>query len=120
MVSSVRHRIPIRLERPGYVELVFSIVIIWGFADVVSTLLAAATLGSVAAEANPWIRVLLATEPLAVIALKGAVVLYVGVVLLVCRDLIEQVPGWRIWFLGVIAVGTAVVCQNLSVVAATI
>lgn len=110
----------IAIEPPGYVELVFSLVIIWGFADALSTLVAMASVGSVSAEVNPWIRTLLVHEPLFVIVLKGAVVLYVGVVLLACRDVVERVPGWQVWFLAVIGIGTAVVLQNLLVVAATV
>lgn len=113
-------RWPIRLEAPGYVELVYAVIIVWGFADALSTMVAMTALGSPAAEINPWIRTLLAHEPLLVIVLKGAVALYVGVVLLACRDVVETVPGWRLWFLGVVAVGTLVVTQNLSVVAATL
>jgi len=110
----------VRLEMPGYVELVVSLVIVWGFADALSTVIAMTVTGSAAAEINPWIRLLLTHEPLLVIVLKGAVALYVGVVLLACRDVVETVPGWRLWFLGVIAVGTAVVVQNLAVVAVSL
>jgi hypothetical protein len=104
----------IRFEKPGYVELVLSLVIIWGFGDAVSTLVAAAHAGA-AMEANPWIRLLLTHEPLLVVALKAAVVLYAGIVLLECRVVVERVPGWRAWFLSLIGLGTAVVLTNLYV-----
>lgn len=104
----------VRFEKPGYVELVCSLVIVWGFGDAVSTLVAAESAGA-ATEANPWIRVLLAHEPLLVVALKAAVVLYAGVVLLECRPVVERVPGWRAWFLAVVGLGTAVVLSNLYV-----
>jgi len=104
----------VRLEKPSYVELVLSLVIIWGFGDAVSTFVATAHAG-VAMEANPWIRLLLTHEPLLVVVVKAAVVLYAGVVLLECREIVESVPGWRVWFLGIIGVGTAVVLTNLYV-----
>jgi len=36
----------IRLEWPGYVELVFSLVLVWGFGDALSTLFAARFAGA--------------------------------------------------------------------------
>ena len=104
----------VRLKMPGYVELVVSLVVIWGFGDAASTLMAAAFAGP-SLEANPWIRLLLVQEPLLVVALKAAVVLYAGVVLLECRSVVERVPGWRAWFLGVIGLGTLVVLGNVYV-----
>jgi hypothetical protein len=104
----------IGLERPGYVELVFSTVIVWGFADAVSTLFAA-TFAGPHLEANPWIRLLLAQHPILVVLLKAAVVLYVGVVLLECRSLVERVPLWRAWLLGIVGLGAAVVLTNVYV-----
>lgn len=104
----------IRLERPGYVELVLSLVVVWGFGDAVSTIVAAASVGP-HLEGNPWIRILLVHEPLLVVLLKGAVVLYAGVVLLECRAAVERVPGWRLWFLAVIAAGAAVALSNVYV-----
>ncbi|MFC7197195.1 hypothetical protein ACFQL4_25405 [Halosimplex aquaticum] len=82
----------IRLEAPGYVELVFSLVVVWGFGDAASTLVAAAFAGP-SLEANPWIRLLLAHDPMLMVALKAAVVLYAGVVLLECRSAVERVPA---------------------------
>jgi len=104
----------LRLEKPGYVELVLSLVLVWGFCDAVSTLFAASLVGP-SMEANPWIRLLLAHEPLWVVALKSAVVLYAGVVLLACRSVVERVPGWRVWFLSVIGVGAVVALGNVYV-----
>jgi hypothetical protein len=104
----------IRIEWPGYVELVFSLVIVWGFGDAVSTLFAAEMAG-VHIEANPWIRLLLVHDPLLVIALKAAVVLYTGVVLLECRHFVERVPWWRAWLTGIVAVGTGIVMMNLYI-----
>jgi hypothetical protein len=104
----------IRLEKPGYVELVFALVIIWGFGDAASTLFASGAAGP-GLEANPWIRLLLVHHPLLMVVLKAAVVLYAGVVLLECRSVVESVPGWRVWFLGVVGVGTAVVLSNVYV-----
>lgn len=104
----------VRLEKPGYVELVFSLVIVWGFGDAASTLLATGVAGP-GLEANPWIRLLLVHDPLLMIALKAAVVLYAGVVLLECRSVVESVPGWRAWFVSVVGLGVAVVLGNVYV-----
>jgi len=104
----------IRLERPGYVELVFSLVLVWGFGDAVSTLFAAQHAGA-QAEVNPWIRTLLEAEPLLVLALKMAVVLYIGIILLECRPLIERVPYWRGWLLAMVVLGVVVVVNNTAV-----
>ncbi|MHC3378795.1 DUF5658 family protein [Haloarcula sp. H-GB5] len=108
------HPLSVRFEKPSYVELVFSLVLVWGFGDALSTLFAAQFAGP-GLEANPWIRVLLIHEPLLVIALKMAVVLYVGVVLLECRDVVERVPLWRAWLLSVVALGAVVVLGNTYV-----
>jgi hypothetical protein len=105
----------IRLEKPGYVELVFSLVVAWGFGDTVSTLVAASFTGDVGIEANPWIRVLLVHEPLLVVLLKSAVVLYAGVVLLACRPVVERVPLWRAWLGGLVGVGALVALVNVVV-----
>jgi len=104
----------IRLEMPGYVELVFALVIVWGFGDAASTLFASGAAGP-GLEANPWIRILLAHHPLLMVFLKAAVVLYAAVVLLECRSFVESVPGWRVWFLGVVGLGAAVVLTNVYV-----
>lgn len=104
----------IRLEMPGYVELVLSLVIVWGFGDAVSTLVAT-TFAGPSLEANPWIRLLLVHDPMLMVVLKAAVVLYAGVVLLECRSVVEAVPGWRAWFLGVIGLGAVVALGNVYV-----
>ena len=104
----------VRLEKPGYVELVFSLVIVWGFGDAVSTLVATGAAGP-GLEVNPWIRLLLVHHPLLMVALKAVVVLYAGIVLLECRHVVESVPGWRAWFLGVVGLGTAVVLTNVYI-----
>lgn len=108
------HPLSVSLEKPSYVELVFSLVLVWGFGDALSTLFAAQFAGP-GLEANPWIRTLLIHEPLLVIALKMAVVLYVGVVLLECRSVVERVPLWRAWLLSVVGLGAVVVLGNTYV-----
>lgn len=108
-----------RVLRPGYVELVFVVVLVWGFGDAVSTLLAADAVGF-HHEQNPWLRLLLSIEPLLVPLVKGAVVLVVGVVLLECRDVIESVPHWRVWFATVILAGTLVIAGNVYVALSTL
>ena len=108
-----------RLVRPGYVELVFGVVLVWGFGDAVSTLLAAEAVGF-RHEQNPWLRLLLSIEPLLVPLVKGAVVLLVGVVLLECREIVESVPLWRAWFVAVILAGTLVIAGNVYVALSTL
>ena len=102
------------LQWPGYVELVFSIVLVWGFGDAMSTLFAARYAGA-QHEVNPWIRILLDHSPFLLLALKMAVVLSVGVVLLECRSLVERVPLWRGWLTAMVAAGAAVVLLNVYV-----
>jgi hypothetical protein len=99
----------------GYVGLIYGLVLVWGLGDVVSTYFAYAATGSVAAESNPWIAALLSHDPLLVLVLKAAVVLYAGVVLLACRGLVERVPGWRVWLSTIVTGGVLVVLGNLAV-----
>lgn len=108
-------RAGLRSWTPGYVGAVYALVLIWGLGDVVSTFFAAAATGGAAHELNPLVRVMLAHEPLLVPVLKAAVVLYAGVVLLECRDVVERVPGWRVWFVGVVGAGSLVVLNNTLV-----
>ena len=103
-----------RLRRPGYVELVFAIVFVWGTGDLLSTFAALHVTG-VWAEANPLVRTLLAHDPLLVVALKGAVMLVVGLALFRYQSAVERLPRWRLWLGGLLGLGTAVVVLNLSV-----
>ena len=107
-------RVPVgvRDPHPGYVTLVYALVLVWGLGDVASTYFVVAATGSTVGEVNPLIRLMLDTEPLLVLALKAGVVLYAGVVLLACRDVVRRVPGWRVWFGGLVAAGVLVVCNN--------
>jgi hypothetical protein len=104
----------VRLRRPDYVELVFAIVFVWGTGDLFSTFAALHYTG-VWAEANPVIRTLLTHDPLLVVALKGAVMLVVGVVLFEYQSAIESLPRWRLWLGGLVGLGTGVVGVNLYV-----
>lgn len=113
--ATSRPALDLAWERPSYVELVFSLVIVWGFGDAISTLMALASTGTAVYEANPWIRLLLVHEPLLVPIVKAAVVLYVGVVLLECREVVERVPYWRGWLLGIVGAGAVVVLTNVYV-----
>ena len=110
-------RVPVGLgdHRPGYVALVYALVLVWGFGDVASTYFVVAATGTTVGEVNPLIRLMLDTEPLLVIALKAGVVCYAGVVLLACRDVVRRVPGWRAWFTLVVGAGALVVCNNALV-----
>lgn len=107
-------------EPPSYVELVFSLVLVWGFADGLSTLVALSFTGTAALEYNPWIRQLLVHAPLTVLVLKSAVALYVGVVLLELRDFVERTPGWRPWLTGVVALGALTSLGNVYVAMAAV
>lgn len=102
------------LSLPSYVEYVYALVLVWGLGDIVSTYFAVSVVGH-GMEANPWMRILLATEPLLVLAVKAAVVLYAGIVLLECRSVVEKVPGWQLWFTAVVVAGWAVVLNNLAI-----
>lgn len=102
-------------ESPEYVALVYTLVLLWGLGDVLSTYFAYAAVGTSAAEANPWIAVLLSYNPVLVAVVKGAVVLYVGVVLLEYREIVQRVPGWRLWMSGLVIAGILVVLNNLAV-----
>lgn len=110
-----RSRAASALSAPSYTGFVYALVAVWGLGDVLSTFVAVAAVGDTAMEANPWIRILLETEPLLVLALKAAVVLYAGVVLVECRDVVERVPGWQCWFAGVVTAGWLVVVNNLAI-----
>ena len=105
----------VEFRLPNYVEFVYALVLVWGVGDVVSTYFAVSAVGDVGMEINPWMRVLLATEPLLVGIVKAAVVLYAGVVLLECRDIVERVPGWWVWFVTIVVAGWAVVLNNLAI-----
>lgn len=103
-----------RLEWPSYVELVYSLVLVWGFGDAVSTLFAASHAG-LEGEINPLIRALIETEPLLVVAVKMAVALAVGIALLQWRVAVQRVPLWRGWLLAIVSAGTVVVLGNVVV-----
>lgn len=98
-----------------YVSLIYALVLLWGLGDIFSTYFAHALVGPGAGEANPWMHVLLAYNPVLVAVVKGAVVLYVGIVLLEYRDIVQTVPGWRVWLTGLVVAGILVVVNNLAV-----
>lgn len=98
-----------------YVSLVYALVLVWGLGDIASTYFAYAVIGSGQFEANPWIAVMLEYNPLLVVAVKAAVVLYTGVVLLETRSVVERVPWWRVWLSGLVILGVLVVLNNLLV-----
>jgi len=103
-----------RLHRPDYVELVFGIVFVWGTGDLFSTF-AALHFTGVWAEANPLVRALLAHDPLLVVALKGAVMLVVGLSLFRYQAAVEELPRWRLLLGGLLGLGSCVVAMNLYV-----
>ncbi len=112
--ESVRQTVA-ALWPPKYSSFVYALVAVWGLGDVLSTYMVVAASGSASMEANPWIRILLETEPLLVLVLKAAVVLYAGVVLVECQSIVERVPGWRLWFGVVVTAGWLVVVNNLAI-----
>ena len=113
LAASVRHF-------PTYRQFVAGLVLVWGFGDVVSTYVAAAATGSVAMEANPVVRTMLAIDPLLLVVLKGAVVVVVAVALLEGRTVVERVPGHRAWFVTCLGLGVLVTANNLAIGLATI
>lgn len=102
-------------EEPEYVGLVYALVLLWGLGDVLSTYFTFAILGYSGAESNPWMSLLLSYNPVLVAVVKGAVVLYVGVVLLAYRDVVQRVPVWRFWLSTLVVAGILVVVNNLAV-----
>jgi len=114
MSTSSPRSLTARLQRPDYVELVFGIVFVWGTGDLFSTF-AALHFTGVWAEANPLVRTLLAHDPLLVVALKGGVMLVVGLLLFEYQAAVEQLPRWRLLLGGLVGVGTGVVTLNLYV-----
>lgn len=90
-------------------------VLVWGFGDVASTLLAAAATSTPTRELNPLVGFLLQIDPLLVVLLKAIVVGTAAAALLASRDVVEGLPGWRAWFATMVAVGSLVVGNNLLV-----
>jgi hypothetical protein len=111
---STAHSIRRQATDPGYTELVFAVVFVWGAGDLISSLLAFHTTG-IHAEANPLIRTLFAYDPLLVVIFKGAVTLAVGLILLTYRQSIERIPMSNLWLGTMVGVGIAVVGINLAV-----
>jgi hypothetical protein len=112
---SARLRAVLPEQEPEYVGLVYALVLVWGLGDVVSTYFAYAAIGTGSVEANPWIGVMLQYNPLLVLAVKAAVVLYTGVVLLEAGKFVRRTPGWRLWLSGLVVAGILVVVNNLLV-----
>ncbi|MFC7072708.1 DUF5658 family protein [Halovenus rubra] len=98
-----------------YISMVYVLVLLWGLGDVLSTYFAYAAVGTAAGETNPWMALLLSHNPVLIAVVKGAVVLYVGVILLEYRNLVQRTPGWRLWLVGVVVLGVVIVLNNLIV-----
>jgi hypothetical protein len=105
----------VRAEPTSYYELVAAVVVVWGFGDAVSTLVALVVTGQPAFEVNPFVRYLLTTDPYLLIAMKAAVVLVVGLALVEYREVIQRTPYWRPWLYGTLGLGLFVVAGNLYV-----
>ena len=104
-----------RFEKPDYTELVVAVIVVWGFCDGLSTVLAAAFAGA-HLEANPLIRDLLSTPTLA-FGVKLGGTLAAGALALAGKRFITTVPGWRVWFAALIGLGVGVTSLNLLVAA---
>lgn len=102
-------------ESVEYVSLIYALVMLWGLGDILSTYFAHAAVGGGAGEVNPWMALLLAYNPVLVALVKGAVVLYVGIVLLEYREFVQDVPGWRLWLSTLVVAGIFVTLNNLTV-----
>jgi hypothetical protein len=109
-----------RMAVPSYTWFVAALVLVWGVGDAASTLFALQVTGSVQLEANPLVRMLLTENPLWLPVLKTGVVAIAGGVLLRFRAYIETVPGWRLWFVSILALGSTIVVTNLYVGVVTI
>lgn len=105
----------ISVSLPDYGWFVAALVLVWGVGDAASTLLALELTGSVELEANPWIRLLLSKDPLLLPVFKAAVVTVAGGALLSFRPYVQRVPGWRGWFIAILALGSAIVFTNVYV-----
>lgn len=114
MATRSQHPLVTRLHEPAYAELVLGVVFVWGTGDLLSTLVAVHFVG-IGGEANPLIRTLLANEPLLVVAVKSAVALFVGLVLLRFQSVVKSVPRWRLCLAAIIGLGTGIVAMNLAV-----
>ena len=114
MTTTTSRSLTARLQKPAYAELVLAVVFVWGTGDLLSTFAAVHFVG-VGGEANPLIRTLLLHEPLLVVALKSAVVLVVGLVLLRFQSVVQSVPRWRLCLAAIIGLGTGIVAMNLAV-----
>jgi hypothetical protein len=100
---------------PSYAVLVAGIVVVWGVGDALSTLWAIEATGSIQGEANPWIKAVLAHDPALLVVLKAGVVTLAGGLLLAYQEFVESVPGWRVWFAGVLGMGSLIVLNNVYV-----
>ena len=111
-------RLPRTDPDASYAELVVSVVVAWGICDGVSTLLAAALVGA-AFETNPLVRTLLPTPSLAFSVKLGATV-FAGALALAGERFITTVPGWRLYFAGLIGLGIGVTGLNVVAVIAVL
>jgi hypothetical protein len=114
-LSTLLERVVPEDHSTEYVSLIYALVLLWGLGDVFSTYFAYAATGTNLGETNPWMEILLAYNPVLVAVVKGAVVLYVGIILLEYRDIVQTVPGWRLWLSAMVVLGILVVVNNLSV-----
>lgn len=100
---------------PRYAVLVAALVAVWGVGDALSTLWAIEATGSIQGEANPWVKAVLAHDPAFLVVLKAGVVAIAGGLLLTYQEFVESVPGWRVWFVGVLGMGSLIVLNNFYV-----
>lgn len=100
-------------EIEEYHAITGALVFVWGIADTASTFVSLYAVNGAHLELNPFIRVLLETSPVAMVAVKLLVASVVGLLALWGRAHIEAVPGWKNAFGVMIGVGVGVSVVNL-------
>lgn len=89
------------------------LVFVWGIADTASTFVSIHATDGTHLELNPLIRMLLETNPAAMVVLKLVVAGVAGLLALGGRKHIEAVPRWEYVFAVMIGVGVGVSVVNL-------
>lgn len=99
----------------AYTQLTVILLLLWGVFDTVTTYIAVWVYGSVANEANPFIRQLLHTDLVLLLVIKAVSVVVIVLVMAKGRKYIVTVPYWRAYF-SMLCVATGVIVLNNVVV----